>query len=217
MKTALIVLSAAAEKARALVAADRDHRVVLREPFFVGTFRESFRWKGADLPILPFENDKIVIDDGRRFTVKTTAEPYCDGASFFPDKALGVDLAPGYIPHDALYESMADIAADPRWSGAGWTEDAVRALADIVLGKMIARPVGSGKEDRRSFLSRLMYGAVRIFGGIYHRLAVAFAAGALCVWLAGCTGGCMTVPDEGFDPSDDSPVYEVIAHPAAGD
>ena len=53
-RTVLFVLSKGARKARALVRADRDHRVVLDEPFFVGTFRETFRWEGRDLPILPF-------------------------------------------------------------------------------------------------------------------------------------------------------------------
>ena len=30
----------------------------------------------------------------------------------------------------------------------------------------------------------------------------------LCAALAGCSG-CMAVPDEGFDPSDEEPVYHV--------
>ena len=215
-RTVLFALSKGARKARALVRADRDHRVVLDKPFFVGTFRETFRWKGRDLPVLPFENDKLVIDGRRRLVLKVTEKPYCDGATGFPDKALGIDLAPGYFPHDALYESFDDILADPAWKAAGWTEEALRALADIVLGKMIARTATpeqlEAEGGRRSFLSRLCYGACRRLGGIYHRLAKAFALAAvagLCAGLlAGCSG-CMAVPDEGFDPSDEVPVYHV--------
>ena len=215
-RTVLFALSRGARKARALVRADSGHRVVLDEPFFAGTFRETFRWKGRDLPVLPFENDKLVIDGRRRLVLKVTEKPYCDGATGFPDKALGIDLAPGYFPHDALYESFDDILADPAWRAAGWTEEALRALADIVLGKKIARTENPSKAEveagRRSFLSRLCYGACRRLGGIYHRLAKAFALAAvagLCAGLlAGCSG-CMAVPDEGFDPSDEVPVYHV--------
>lgn len=217
-RTTLLVLSKGARKARAIVREDRGHRVVLDEPFFVGTFRETFRWDGRDLPILPFENDKLSIDGRRRLVLKVTDKPYCDGATGFPDKALGIDLAPGYFPHDALYESFDDILADPAWKAAGWTEEALRALADIVLGKMIARTSNADEaakeldlQRRRSFLSRFCYGAVRRLGGLYHRLAKAFALvllAGLCAGLAGCAG-CMAVPDEGFDPSDEVPVYHV--------
>lgn len=212
-KTALLALSKkGAARARALLAADRGHLVALREPFFVGTFRETFRWKGRDLPILPFENDKLRIDDKRRLVLKVVAEPYCDGATLAPDRALGMDLAPGYIPHDAIYESFLDFLADPAWAAAGWTEEALRALADIVLGKMIGRE--ERKAGRRPFLSRLFYGAVRRFGGIYHRhfgrAARMALVAAACAGLAGCAG-CMAVPDGVFDPSDDFPVYEVLS------
>ena len=208
-RTALFVLSKAAKKARKLLAADRDHRVVLDEPFFVGTFRETFRWEGRDLPILPFENDKLVIDDRRRLIIKVVDTPYCDGATGAPDTWRGMDLAPGYIAHDALYESLEDFLADPNWMAAGWNEDSLMTLFDIVLGKRIHRE--EEKAGRGSFVSRLYYGAVRRLGRLYHRLAKALALvlmAGLCAALAGCAG-CMAVPDEGFDPSDDVPVYHV--------
>jgi len=208
-RTVLFVLSKGARKARALVRADRDHRVVLDEPFFAGTFRETFRWEGRDLPILPFENDKLSIGEDRRLVLKVVSVPYCDGATGAPDTWRGLDLAAGYIPHDALYESLEDFLADEAWMAAGWTEEALLALFDIVLGKMIARV--EDRAERGSFVSRLYYGAVRRLGKLYHRLARALAPvlmAGLCAALAGCSG-CMAVPDEGFDPSDEEPVYHV--------
>lgn len=208
-RTVLFVLSKGARKARALVRADRDHRVVLDEPFFVGTFRETFRWEGRDLPILPFENDKLSIGEDRRLVLKVVSVPYCDGATGAPDTWRGLDLAAGYIPHDALYESLEDFLADEAWMAAGWTEEALLALFDIVLGKMIARV--EDRAERGNFVSRLYYGAVRRLGKLYHRLTRALALvlmAGLCAALAGCSG-CMAVPDEGFDPSDEVPVYHV--------
>ena len=208
-RTVLFVLSKGARKARALVRADRDHRVVLDEPFFVGTFRETFRWEGRDLPILPFENDKLSLGEDRRLVLKVVAVPYCDGATGAPDTWRGLDLAAGYIPHDALYESLEDFLADEAWMAAGWTEEALLALFDIVLGKMIARV--EDRAERGNFVSRLYYGAVRRLGKLYHRLTRALALvlmAGLCAALAGCSG-CMAVPDEGFDPSDEVPVYHV--------
>lgn len=208
-RTVLFVLSKGARKARALVRADRDHRVVLDEPFFVGTFRETFRWGGRDLPILPFENDKLSIGGDRRLVLKVVSVPYCDGATGAPDTWRSLDLAAGYIPHDALYESLEDFLADEAWMAAGWTEEALLALFDIVLGKMIARV--EDRAERGNFVSRLYYGAVRRLGKLYHRLTRALALvlmAGLCAALAGCSG-CMAVPDEGFDPSDEEPVYHV--------
>lgn len=219
-RTALIALSKAARRARALARADRGHRVVLDEPFFVGVFRETFRWEGRDLPILPVDTELLSIDNARRLVLKAGTRPYSDGASLCPDKLLGVDLAPGYLPHDAFYEMFEDILADPAWKAAGWTEPALRKLADIVLGRMVARPVPerpegeapSSPSPRRAFVSRLCYGAVRRFGGLYHALARAFVLvlmAGLCAGLLGCSGGCMAVPDGVFDPSDEVPVYHV--------
>lgn len=209
-RTALFVLSKAAKKVRKLVADDRDHLVALDKPFFVGTFRETFHWEDRDLPILPFENDKLVIDDERRLVLKVVDKPYCDGATGAPDTWRGLDLAAGYIPHDALYESLEDFLANEAWMAAGWNEYALMTLFDIVLGKMIHRE--EEKEGRGSFVSRLYYGAVRRLGKLYHRLTRALAlvlmAGLGAGLLAGCSG-CMAVPDEGFDPSDEEPVYHV--------
>lgn len=209
-RTVLFVLSKGARKARALVRADRDHRVVLDKPFFVGTFRETFRWEGRDLRVLPFENDKLSIGEDRRLVLKVVSVPYCDGATGAPDTWRGMDLAAGYIAHDALYESLEDFLADPNWMAAGWNEYSLMALFDLVLGKKIHRE--EEKAGRGSFVSRLYYGAVRRLGRIYHRLAKAFAlvaiAGLCAGLLAGCSG-CMAVPDEGFDPSDEVPVYHV--------
>ena len=75
--TDIFVFSEAAPKVRKL-ADDRDHCVVLDEPFFVGTFREIFSWVDRDLPILPFENDKLSIGEDRRLVLKVVDKPHRD-------------------------------------------------------------------------------------------------------------------------------------------
>jgi len=210
----IFTLSAGAAKTiRRLVEADRDHLVVLDEDFRAGTFRETFRWKGRDLPILAYEGELFRIDERRNLVFFSDAgrEPGVDGATYFPDRVGRVDLAAGYIPHDKMYDEMRRMAKDPAWAAAGWTEPALRALADIVLGKMVEREERRENPERRPWISRLMYGAVRACGGLYHRLARLFGAIVLALALgaAGCSG-CAALPDGVFDPSDEEPVYHVV-------
>ena len=98
-RTVLFVLSKGARKARALVRADRDHRVVLDEPFFVGTFRETFRWEGRDLPILPFENDKLSIGEDRRLADKWFFNTIFRDAGYYrnPNWALSSGEKKAYV------------------------------------------------------------------------------------------------------------------------
>lgn len=214
LKTIFTLSAGAAARAiRRLVEADRDHLVVLDEDFFAGTFRETFVWKGRELPILPYSCKLFRIDENRRlvFNADGDNEPDVDGATYCPDKIGDIDLAPGYISHDKLYDEMKRMAESPEWKAAGWTEPAVRRLADIVLGKMVEREERREKPERRPWISRLMYGAVRACGGLYHRLAKLFGAIVLALALgaAGCSG-CAALPDGVFDPSDEEPVYHVI-------
>ena len=55
-------------------------------------------------------------------------------------------------------------------------------------------------------LARIMHGAVRVFGGLYHRLALLLALCALCAALVGCAG--CAIPG-GFTPGDTPPPYTV--------
>lgn len=195
---------------------DMDHLVVLDADFFAGTLRETFDWHGRALRILPWDGTLLRIDEERRLTVKSGTKPFCDGATLAPDTLLGVDVACGYITHDAWYQEMDAMAADERWSAEGWTLPALRALGDLTLGRAIEY------EERRlkkpGLVSRLYYRAVRLFGGIYHaaakcRVATESLALALAFALAagGCGGGCgcAAVPDAGFDPSGETPFYHV--------
>lgn len=225
LKTIFTLSAGAAARAiRRIVEADRDHLVVLDEDFFAGTFRETFVWKGRELPILPYSCKLFRIDENRRlvFNADGDNEPDVDGATYCPDKIGDIDLAPGYISHDKLYDEMKRMAESPEWKAAGWTEPAVRRLADIVLGKMVEREEQREKPERRPWISRVVYGACRAFGGLYHRLSRCFGAAvvalALALGAAGCAG-CAAIPDDVFDPSDEIPVYHVIqrtnAAPAA--
>lgn len=208
----LIKYSAAAARAlRAAYRRDRDHLVALDEDYFVGTFRETFRWRGRDLPILPYAGDWFEIRDDRQLWLFRDGPdgPRSDGATYAPDKIAGVDIAPGFLPHDRLYDEIEKMAADPKWQAAGWTFDALRALFDIVLGRQIHH--AERKAHRIPWRSRLYHAAVRLFGGVFHRLArekLLLVAAIAALALAGC-GGC-AVPDGVFDPSGLEPVYHVI-------
>ena len=135
--TDIFVFSEAAPKVRKL-ADDRDHCVVLDEPFFVGTFREIFSWVDRDLPILPFENDKLSIGEDRRLVLKVVDKPHRDGAPVAPDTWRGQDLATDLVAA-ALHGSLDDFLADEAWMAANWNEYALVSLFDIILGKMIHR------------------------------------------------------------------------------
>ncbi|MBR1835966.1 MAG: hypothetical protein IJ783_01635 [Kiritimatiellae bacterium] len=202
--------AAAAKKVKAAYTRDRDHRVRLLAPFVVGQFPETFR--GHEFAT--WESDKVVIDENRVLTIlpdPPDAEPQCDGATFAPDKIAGLDIAPAYIPHDALYGDLDAIASDSRWRSLGWTRRDLRAAFDMVLGAMIRR-----EEDRAGkglhWVSRLYWRAVRLFGGIYHAAARVVVVAGLSALALGWAGGCSAIPD-GFEPGDGDPVYEVI--PAA--
>ena len=204
---------AVAKKTKAAIRRDRDHRVRLLESFVVGKLPETFRGH----KMATWESEKVRIDESRILTIlpdAPDAEPQCDGATFAPDKIAGIDIAPAYIPHDALYGDLDAMAADARWRDLGWTRRDLRALFDMVLGAMIRRE--EDREGRRPhWISRLYYGAVRVFGGIYHAAARTLGLILLAALAAGWAGGCTGIPD-GFEPGDADPVY-VVEFASAGD
>jgi hypothetical protein len=204
---------AVAKKTKAAIRRDRDHRVRLLEPFVVGKLPVTFR--GHEMAT--WESEKVRIDEARMLTIlpdAPDAEPQSDGATFAPDKIAGIDIAPAYIPHDALYGDLDAMAADARWRDLGWTRRDLRALFDMVLGAMIRR-----EEDRAGtrthLVSRIYHCAVRLFGGIYHAAARTLGLILLAALAAGWAGGCTGIPD-GFEPGDADPVY-VVEFASAGD
>ncbi len=184
---------------------DRDHVVILDKDFFVGTFRETFNWRGRDLPILDAEVGHLAIVRRELWILRGSKG---DGASCCPDKIGKVDLASAFIPHDEIYEEMEELAEISGWKAAGWTKPALRALADAVFGIMARREEVAQKAASRGLLSRALYNALRWFGGIWHRFAGALLVAFAALSLAGCSG-CMAIPDNVFDPSDEQPVYHV--------
>lgn len=188
------------KKAWDMVRDDHAHEVVLDKDYHVGTFREKFHFRDRWLPILDAEIEQLRIRD-RELWILATARG--DGASCVPDKIGKIDLLVGAIPHDEMYRLMRKLVELPAWREAGWTEPAVRCLADIVLAVMTRREEqrdGSKKET----VSRTVYTGVRAFGGIYHKIMGWLGLSLLILALAGCA-----IPDDVFDPSDDYPVYHI--------
>jgi len=186
--------------------ADRDHLVRLDRDFYVGTFADVFPYGENDLPVLDFRCRDFSIAD-RQLTLYASPEAKSDGATLAPDKVAGVDLAAGYLPHDYLYGHLDEMANDPAWKAAGWTKDALRALFDSVLGKMIEREEKA--KGRSPWISRLYYGAVRVFGGLAHKIGIHCLAILFALGVAGCV-----FPDS-FTPSDEKPAYTVVPRDAA--
>lgn len=178
---------------------DRDHLVRLDGDFLVGRLVESFHYGEKDLPVLDWRCQDFSIVD-RTLTLYASPEPICDGATCAPDKLAGVDIAPGYLPHDYLYTHLDEMAADEAWRAAGWTKESLRAFFDAILGNMIEAE--ERKKGKAPWRSRLYHAGVRIFGGIAHRLGLSTTVLALAV--AGCA-----IPDV-IVPSGEEPVYTVV-------
>ena len=172
---------------------DRDHLVRLDAPVTICRLQETVYghavpdWHGRILDI----SDRVVT-----IVPPKPGEESCDGASYCPDKidALGLDLAPSYLTHDAGTEEMDAIAEDPAWIAAGWTQPELRRLWDDLLGMMVRRQADALKGWKRlagNGLARLMRSAVRALGGIMHgHLGAILAAALLAV------AGCAVPPDD---------------------
>jgi hypothetical protein len=200
------LVAKAMQSIRKAYKADRDHLVRLDRDFYVGTFADVFPYGENDLPVLDFRcRDFSIVD--RQLTLYASQEAKSDGATLAPDKVTGVDLAAGYLPHDYLYGHLDEMANDPAWKAAGWTKDALRALFDSVLGKMIEREEKA--KGRIPWISRLYYGAVRVFGGLAHKIGIHCLAILFALGVAGCV-----FPDS-FTPSDEKPDYTVVPRDAA--
>lgn len=193
------ILVKAMKKAKDAWEKDRDHLVRLDRDFLVGRLVESFRYGEKDLPVLDWRCEDFSISD-RVLTLYARPEPICDGATLAPDKLAGVDIAPGYLPHDYLYTHLDEMAADEAWRAAGWTKESLRAFFDAILGNMI--DAEERKKGKAPWRSRLYHAGVRLFGGIAHRLWISTAA--LLLAVAGCT-----IPTA-IEPSGEEPAYTVV-------
>ena len=191
---------------------DRDHLVRLDAPVTICRLQETVYghavpdWHGRILDV----SDRVVM-----IVPPKPGEESCDGASYCPDKidALGLDLAPSYLTHDAGTEEMDAIAEDPAWIAAGWTQPELRRLWDDLLGMMVRRQAEALKGWKRlagNGLARVMRSAVRALGGIMHGHLSAILAAALLA-VAGCSvPPDDTVVEEWFWAPRDKVAYTVV-------
>lgn len=183
----------------AAIERDRNHVVRVARDYCAGQFDETVFGR----PVPDWRCDDFEIRDRTLWIFATgDREPICDGASLCPDRVGKLDLAWGYIPHDMLYAYYTQMARDPAWAAAGWTESEIRRLADMVLARGVEHAgevAGGAWKGVGGIVARIMHGAVRVFGGLYHRLALLLALLALCCALAGCA-----IP-RGFTPLDPPP------------
>ena len=199
------ILVKAMKKVRNAWEKDRDHLVRLDGDFLVGRLVESFRYGEKDLPVLDWRCEDFSIVD-RTLTLYARPEPICDGATCAPDRLAGVDIAPGYLPHDYLYTHLDEMAADEAWRAAGWTKESLRAFFDAILGNMVEHE--EKRKGKLPWRSRLYHAGVRLFGGIAHRLGLSTAVLALAV--AGCA-----IP-VAIEPSGEEPAYTVVPRSTVG-
>lgn len=180
------------------IRADRDHQCELTADYVVGKFDE----KVLDKFVPDYECAAFDISNGLLTIHKGFND--CDGATFAPDKLI-IDIAKGYIPHDAGYAAIEQMAADPRWIANGWTESEIRKLWDIVLGQCLdhsAKQQSGWRKAAASIVARVYYRAVRLFGGIFHKSAkIILLIFLMSLLLTGCS-----IPG-GFSPTDEEPVY----------
>ena len=180
------------------IRADRDHTCELMQDYVVGRFNKKVL--GKYVP--DYECEAFDITNGMLTIHKGFSD--CDGATFAPDKLI-IDIAKGYIPHDAGYAAIEKMAADPRWIANGWTESEIRKLWDIVLGQCLDYSANKQQGWRKAaskLVARVYYHAVRLFGGIFHKSAkFIIILFLLSLLISGCS-----IPD-GFVPSDEEPNY----------
>ena len=192
------VATAIFDLARKAYRRDKANRYGLLEPW---TLPPLLR----DLPAYDGPHVRFAPLGGGRSSL--TIKPYagdsnvCDGATFFPDSPRGVLAAA--IAHDPLDLEIPAIAA--AW---GWTESAVRELADEILSTIMLR------ERAHKLVARIVFNGVWYLGGAYRWVRSVLPAAVLVLaaaTMAGCSG-CLSPPDLS-DPEAPyaPPVYEKTA------
>lgn len=210
-------MTASLSRLSRLIDADRDHLVRLRADLPVCHLAPTVYghavpdWHGRVLDV----TDRAV----RVLADAPDAAPNSDGATLCPDRvdALGLDLASGYLTHDALYAEMDRMAEDPAWRDAGWTRAELRRLADDLLGLIVAHLSAELRGWRRAggnLLARTMRTAVRLLGGLWHASLWLLSLSAL---LLSCALPPESAIVERWDLPPDGPDYvvEPLSPPAA--
>ena len=147
----------------------------------------------------------------------------CDGATAAPDWPRGVRPAtglhdPGYLEMERIAEAWKNEPFEPGYKrdwiariGARgsktWTKSDVRQLMDMMFGGTIKAAGG------RPRVKRLYYTGVRIAGGIAHRIGqrgAVLVLSAATLGMAGCSGGCMSPPDDFIEWPDGPPELERV-------
>lgn len=180
-----------ARKIADILEEDHNHRIVIKKTYDAGHFKT---------PVPDFRCRDFSIKDGNFRVYKTgKRKPIVDGASCAPDKIGSLDIASGYVIHDLMYHYLEQIAE--KWD---WDPDKVRELADACLGNAIEQQGG----PLAAVVSRIYYTAVRIFGGLYHRIMKLFAVVAIVGGVM-MLGGCGCQAPHVFD-IEDEPDYQVV-------
>ena len=149
----------------------------------------------------------------------------CDGATAAPDWPRGVKPAtglhdPGYLEMERIAEAWKNEPFEPGYqrdwiarmtarNSLFWTVADVRQLMDMLFGATIQ--AGGGRRRVRD----LYYTGVRLAGALAHRVgkrgAVLLLAAAT-LGIAGCSGGCMSPPDDFIEWPEGPPELEQVEH-----
>lgn len=198
----LKVAIAAANKAVKIIRKDAANRYVLEKPLYVGRFK---------IPVPDYDDDYILII-GRKLYLKVLPaghKPIVDGASLFPDKVCGLDIAKAYFAHDYGYVRMEAIAK--AWAQYGWTVARVRKLFDVMFHAVLTAEAKRQKKERFGKpMTDAIYSVLRVFGGIFHTSRapsiLLFALSFGCILIL---SGCCHAPDW-FEPSEDVIEYRKV-------
>ncbi len=219
-----ITASTIAVKAlKAFYAADRANVYVLPKPVFFTVHAKLPLFAGEYLTFTPISKTETIGKLNSYGKRDKNGYVICDGATLAPDWPKGVRPAtglhdPGYLEMERIAEAWKNEPFEPGYKrdwiariGARgsktWTLSDVRQLLDMMFGGTIKAAGG------RPRVKRLYYTGVRLAGALAHRVGrrgavIAFAACSLSV--AGCSGGCMSPPDDFIEWPEGPPELERV-------
>lgn len=194
-KLAQILIVKGKKYVKAAIEKDASNRYSLKKTWYLPLLDAS------GLPAGEYHGEVInAISDGQ--WVQIWLNPYestkerniCDGATWFPDVFLGVDLRPSAAFHDPWYLEMKQMA-----KVFNVDEEILRLVGDRGFTS-INLVENAGKRFVKT-VSTMVHWGVRIGGGVYHKLhagASAILMALVLTVLAGCAGCVSTwFEDEG--------------------